>query len=444
MQFSILIIDDEPKLRQLMARILQLEGYHILEAGTISEANKILEREEITLVLSDVRLPDGNGVNYCAELKNRFPAIEIIVLTAYGTITDGVKAIQNGAFDYLTKGDDNDRILPLVSKAIDKAQLQSRVIALEKRVGQKYSFDLITGSSTAIKTAITMAKKVAVTDATVLLLGETGTGKEVFAQSIHQESKRKQKPFVAINCSAFSRDILESELFGHKAGAFTGAIKDKKGLVEEAQGGTLFLDEIGEMNPELQAKLLRVIECGEYIKVGDTKTQVVNLRFIAATNRDLKEEINTGHFREDLYYRLSVFKITLPALRDRKEDIEQLASIYLKEFNLKLNAKIRSFSPKLLDKLQHLSWKGNIRELKNLIERMVIMAEGDLLCEQDLPWEYHVETLNENSSLSLANMEKLHISKVWKLCKGNKTEAASLLNIGLTTLYRKLEEYQIS
>lgn len=444
MQFSILIIDDEPKLRQLMARILQLEGYHILEAGTISEANKILEREEITLVLSDVRLPDGNGVNYCAELKNRFPAIEIIVLTAYGTITDGVKAIQNGAFDYLTKGDDNDRILPLVSKAIDKAQLQSRVIALEKRVGQKYSFDLITGSSTAIKTAITMAKKVAVTDATVLLLGETGTGKEVFAQSIHQESKRKQKPFVAINCSAFSRDILESELFGHKAGAFTGAVKDKKGLVEEAQGGTLFLDEIGEMNPELQAKLLRVIECGEYIKVGDTKTQVVNLRFIAATNRDLKEEINTGHFREDLYYRLSVFKITLPALRDRKEDIEQLASIYLKEFNLKLNAKIRSFSPKLLDKLQHLSWKGNIRELKNLIERMVIMAEGDLLCEQDLPWEYHVETLNENSSLSLANMEKLHISKVWKLCKGNKTEAASLLNIGLTTLYRKLEEYQIS
>ena len=444
MQFSILIIDDEPKLRQLMARILQLEGYHILEAGTISEANKILEREEITLVLSDVRLPDGNGVNYCAELKNRFPAIEIIVLTAYGTITDGVKAIQNGAFDYLTKGDDNDRILPLVSKAIDKAQLQSRVIALEKRVGQKYSFDLITGSSTAIKTAITMAKKVAVTDATVLLLGETGTGKEVFAQSIHQESKRKQKPFVAINCSAFSRDILESELFGHKAGAFTGAVKDKKGLVEEAQGGTLFLDEIGEMNPELQAKLLRVIECGEYIKVGDTKTQVVNLRFIAATNRDLKEEINTGHFREDLYYRLSVFKITLPALRDRKEDIEQLASIYLKEFNLKLNAKIRSFSPKLLDKLQHLSWKGNIRELKNLIERMVIMAEGDLLCEQDLPWEYHVETLNENSSLSLANMEKLHISRVWKICKGNKTEAARLLNIGLTTLYRKLEEYQIS
>ncbi|MDB5011844.1 MAG: two component, sigma54 specific, transcriptional regulator, Fis family [Daejeonella sp.] len=443
MQFSILIIDDEPRLRELMGRILQLEGYHILEAGTISEANKILEREEITLVLSDVRLPDGNGVNYCADLKNRFPAIEIIVLTAYGTIADGVKAIKNGAFDYLTKGDDNDRILPLVCKAIDKAQLHSRVIALEKRVGQKYSFDSITGDSPTIKNAITMAKKVAVTDATVLLLGETGTGKEVFAQSIHQESKRKQKPFVAINCSAFSRDILESELFGHKAGAFTGALKDKKGLVEEAQGGTLFLDEIGEMNPELQAKLLRVIECGEYIKVGDTKTQVVNLRFIAATNRDLKEEISTGHFREDLYYRLSVFKITLPALRDRKEDIEQLAYFYLKEFNVKLNAKIKSFSPQLLNKLQHLSWKGNIRELKNLIERLVIMAEGEVLTEQDLPWEYHLETIDESSSLSLANMEKLHISKVWKLCKGNKTEAAHLLNIGLTTLYRKLEEYQI-
>lgn len=440
---SILIIDDEPKLRELLARILRLEGYRILQAESIKSAEIVLEREEVHLVLSDVRLPDGNGVDFCKVIKSRYPAIEVIVLTAYGTISDGVKAMQNGAFDYLTKGDDNERIIPLTSKAFEKIKLHARIKELEHKVSQKYSFEKVTGESVAIKQAIDLAKKVAKTDATVLLTGETGTGKEVFAQSIHHDSKRCHKSFVAINCSAFSREILESELFGHKAGAFTGAVKDKRGLLEEADGGTLFLDEIGEMSPDLQAKLLRVLESGEYIKVGETKSSKVDMRLIAATNRNLQEEIKTGHFREDLYYRLSTFKITLPSLRDRKEDISLLARHYLDEFNLKCDGRVRELSPGLLNKMQQLNWRGNVRELKNVMERMVILANGDILLEEDLPIEYRLESNADNPGLSLDNIEKAHIQKVLIITQGNKAEAAKILNIGLTTLYRKIDEYQI-
>ena len=440
---SILIIDDEPKLRELLARILKLEGYKIIEADSVKAAESILQKEEIQIVLSDVRLPDGNGVELCKVIKDKFPLIEIIVLTAYGTISDGVKAIQNGAFDYIVKGDDNERIIPLISKAFEKIKLQARIRELESKVSRKYSFDKITGESTAIKQAISLAQKVAQTDATVLLNGETGTGKEVFAQSIHQASKRSSKSFVAINCSAFSREILESELFGHAAGAFTGALKNKKGLLEEADGGTLFLDEIGEMSADLQAKLLRVLESGEYIRVGETKVSKVNLRLIAATNRDLQEEIKSGNFREDLYYRISVFRIVLPALRERSEDIPLIASSYLDEFNLKANQKVKDMSEGLKEKLKQLPWKGNVRELKNVMERMIILAEGETLTEADLPLEYQLETCNNLSSLSLDGIEKAHIQKVLHLAKGNKAEAAKILNIGLTTLYRKIEEYQL-
>ena len=441
---SILIIDDEQKLRDLLSRILKLEGYRILEADCVKAAESILQREEIQIVLSDVRLPDGNGVELFKIIKDKYPTIEIIVLTAYGTISDGVRAIQNGAFDYIVKGDDNERIIPLISKAFEKIKLQARIKELECKVSKKYSFDKITGESVAIKQAIALAQKVAQTEATVLLTGETGTGKEVFAQSIHQASKRSTKSFVAINCSAFSREILESELFGHAAGAFTGALKNKKGLLEEADWGTLFLDEIGEMSHDLQAKLLRVLESGEYIRVGETKVSKVNLRLIAATNRNLLEEIKSGNFREDLYYRISVFRIILPALRERNEDIPLIADSYLDEFNLKSNQKVKGLSAGLKDKLKQLPWKGNVRELKNVMERMVILAEGDVLTEADLPLEHQLETVNNASSLSLDGIEKAHIQKVLHLTKGNKAEAAKILNIGLTTLYRKIEEYQLS
>jgi len=294
MKSSILIIDDELKLSALLARILEMEGFRVFQAPTAKAAIRILEHEDIMVVLSDVKLPDANGVELVKKIKEIKPHIEVINLTAYGSIGDGVTAIKNGAFDYLTKGDDNDKIIPLVNKAMDKATLQYRVNTLEKQVDTRRGFSIVLGKSAAITEAVKLAKKVSATDATVLLLGETGTGKEVFAEAIHQESLRKHKPFVAVNCSAFSKELLESELFGYKAGAFTGATKDKKGLFEEAGGGTIFLDELGEMGHELQAKLLRVLENGSFIKLGETKTTKVDVRLIAATNRNLQKRPMKG------------------------------------------------------------------------------------------------------------------------------------------------------
>lgn len=440
---TILIIDDEEKLRRLLKRIISLEGFDVIEAGSFKEAARQLDKEVPDVVLCDVKLPDGNGVDFIKEIKAKHPSTEIILLTAYGNIADGVKAMRNGAFDYITKGDDNDKIIPLLHRAFDKVHLAKKLEHLQKQAGHKYSFDSIIGESVEIKDAIMTAKKVAATDATVLLLGETGTGKEVFAQAIHHNSSRSNKSFVAVNCSSFSKELLESELFGHKAGAFTGAIKDKKGLFEEANGGTIFLDEIGEMPSELQSKLLRVLEAGEFIKVGDTKTIRVNVRIIAATNRDLQKEIEAGHFRSDLYYRLSVFQITLPSLRERETDIRALAAHFAELFAAKTNKPVPVLANDYLEVLQHYQWPGNIRELKNIIERSVILNEDGILSVKDLP----LELRSNNSSYSvfdLAGVEKMHIQKVLKHAKGNKTEAARLLNIGLTTLYRKIEEYHIS
>ncbi|KQC00734.1 sigma-54 dependent transcriptional regulator [Pedobacter sp. Hv1] len=442
MSSTILIIDDESKIRSLLARIIELEGFAVLQAQNAKEGLKMISNHDVVVVISDVKLPDANGVELVKQMKAIKPYIEIINLTAYGTIADGVLAIKNGAFDYLTKGDDNDKIIPLVYKAIAKAELQLRVYELESKIVGKYSFKHILGNSKAIKEAITLAEKVAVTDTTVLLLGETGTGKEVFAQAIHFESPRNLKPFVALNCSGFSPELLESELFGYKAGAFTGANKDKKGLLEEANGGTLFLDEIGEMNLDLQAKLLRVLENQSFIKIGATTTSQVNVRIIAATNRNLKEQADAGHFRLDLYYRLSVFIIPLPALRERKADITLLADFYLAEFAKKVNRPKLKMEDKLLTALTKHNWKGNVRELKNVMERLVILADTNTLHTAQLPNEFFIDTPQSNA-LDLQTIEKQHIQKVLAHTKGNKTETARLLNIGLTTLYRKIEEYQL-
>lgn len=442
---TLLIIDDEEKLRKLLARILSLEGYTVLEAATGKDGLKKLEHEHIDLVLSDVKLPDANGVELTQTIRSKYPSAEVIVLTAYGTIADGVKAIKNGAFDYITKGDDNDKIIPLVSMAMSRSLERQEIVRLSKP-GNKYSFDQIIGSSNQLKEAVLLAKKVAGTDATVLLLGETGTGKEVFAQAIHEDSLRKTKAFVAINCGAFSKDLLESELFGYRAGSFTGATKDKAGLFEEANGGTIFLDEIGEMNIDLQAKLLRVLETGEFLKIGDTKVTKVNVRIIAATNRDLKTESEQGHFRSDLFYRLSVFQIKLPPLRERIKDIEDIANFFLRYFSLKNKKNITSMTPEYLKKLQAYPWEGNIRELKNIMERAVILCDTNELTPDELPYEILFSTSPSSSALTsfdLASVEKMHIQKVLRHTGGNKTEAARLLNIGLTTLYRKIDEYKL-
>ncbi len=441
---KLLIIDDEERLRNLMARILQLEGYEVSTASTGREGLKKLQQDPVNVVLSDVKLPDINGIELTEQIKKSWPATEVIVLTAFGTINDGVRAIKLGAFDYITKGDDNERIIPLVSKAMDKAQLQERVMELESKLNDKFGFERIIGRSPAITEAIRLAQKVAQTETTVLLLGETGTGKEVFAEAIHQASSRKGKPFVAVNCSAFTKELLESELFGHKTGSFTGATKDKKGLFEEANGGTIFLDEMGELDLELQAKLLRVLESQQFLKVGDTKPTQVNVRILAATNRDLQAEIETSQFRADLYYRLSVFQITLPALRERTKDIPLLAEYFMQYFASKIKKNVSRISATFLEKIEAYRWPGNIRELKNIIERAVILSDGPELDETLLPYEIQQASYRTDTSLSafdLSAVEKLHIQRVLNHTHGNRAEAARLLNIGIATLYRKLKEY---
>lgn len=441
---TILILDDEEKLRRLLARLIEYEGFEVLQAGDCKSAEKILNSREIDVFICDVKLPDGNGIEFAKKMKMNFAIVEIILLTAYGNIPDGVTAIKNGAFDYITKGDDNNKIIPLIHKAIEIVDLNKRVKLLEKQLSKRYSFSSIIGSSKQITQAKNLASTVSKTDATVLLTGETGTGKEVFAQAIHYNSDRAGKNFVAINCAVISRDLLESELFGHIAGSFTGALRDQKGLFKEADNGTVFLDEIAEMSVDLQSKLLRVLETGEFFKIGETKPTKVNIRIVAATNKNLLKCIENGTFRQDLYYRLSGFIINLPSLRERPGDIKDFIFNFAETASAKSKKKIDNITSDYIQIIQLHSWPGNIRELKNTIERSVILMENGILSAQTLPFDL----INTNSQinpepLTLSFAEKSQITKVLSLTNGNKTEAARILDVALTTLYRKLSEYGI-
>lgn len=444
---KILVVDDEEKLRKLLARIIELEGFEVHQAPDLKTASKKLEQVAIDLILCDVKLPDGNGVAFVEQVKLKYPLVEIILLTAYGNIPDGVQAIKNGAFDYITKGDDNNKILPLLYRALERVAINHSLQEATLETATITGFDQVIGISSNFLTTIQLAKRVAPTNATVLLTGETGTGKEVFAQAIHRGSTRVNHNFVAVNCSAFSKELLESELFGHKAGSFTNAMKDQKGLFEEAHQGTLFLDEIGEMPVELQAKLLRVLETGEFLKIGETRPTKVDVRILAATNRNLEKEIKAGQFREDLYYRISVFEIYLPALRERIEDIPLLAERFRKQFAQEQAAPVNGISFEALEAMKAYPWPGNIRELRNALERAIILCTTTHVRVCDLPYELQEQgtPLPEGSTaLDLASVEKQHIQKVLAHTKGNKTKTAELLGIALTTLYRKMTEYAIN
>lgn len=443
---KILIIDDEPTIRMLLSRILELEGYEVLKAKDRATALYTLKKQEVQVVLCDVFLPDGNGVDMVQELQQLAPAAKIILLTAHGNIPDGVQAIKNGAFDYIVKGDDNRKIIPIVNRAMDAIATELKQQGKKKIVrANTFSFDNIVGKSSALSDVISQARKVAATDVSVLINGETGTGKEVFARAIHSESQRRSEAFLALNCSAFSRELLESELFGYKAGAFTGAVKDKRGLLEEANHGTIFLDEIGEMALELQSKLLRVLETGEFVKVGDTKTTHVDVRILSATNRNLKEEIASGRFREDLYFRLSVFRIMLPPLRQRKEDILLLARQFIERYAKQIGRPAPVLSSEAKSLFLSYPWPGNVREMMNAVEHALIVCDGEIT-RHDLP----IDMLSGDTSTAdddafdLKSVERNHIIKVLHHTHGNKTETARLLKIGLTTLYRKIEEYGIT
>ncbi|RYU76444.1 sigma-54-dependent transcriptional regulator [Hymenobacter persicinus] len=444
---TLLLIDDETSLRQVLTRVLELEGYSMLTAPTAHQGLELLRQhaEQVLVVLSDVKLPDGHGLTLLPRYKQAAPLAEVVLLTAYGTIADGVRAMKEGAFDYLTKGDSDDQLVVVVDRAAEKARLQHRVADLEKKVGAQYSFASMIGESAALRQAKRLAERVAPTDSTVLLEGPTGAGKELFAQAIHQASARRNKPFVAVNCSAFPKDLLESELFGYRKGAFTGALTDKKGLLEEASGGTLFLDEIGELELNVQAKFLRVLETQTFTKLGDTRPTSVDVRLVAATNRNLRQEAETGQFRPDLYYRLAVFTVPVPGLNERREDVPLLADYFLQFFAAKLRRRLRGLEPEVLEQLGRHDWRGNVRELKNVLERAAILAEGDTLTTDDLPAEFHYwsadANLDEASDKTLRSLEKRQIRQVLHETGGNKMEAARQLGIGTKTLYRKIQEY---
>lgn len=465
---SILIVEDEANIRSLLAKILGLEGYKIFEASDVAAGRETLRNETIHLVLTDVNLPDANGIDFTKYIKKEYPLIEVVVLTAFSNVKDGVQAMKLGAFDYLAKGDGDERLPLVVQKAMEKAALNRKLQEMEFRLDSKSSFSKIVGNSQPVQRMLELAKKVAVTDTTVLLLGETGTGKELLAEAIHLASRRRKGSFVAINCAAIPKDLQESELFGHKKGAFTGASSDKKGYFEAADRGTIFLDELGEMSPELQAKLLRVLETRMLNRVGETEPIPVDIRIIAATNRELVNDDNEA-FRRDLYYRLSAFTIDLPALRDRKEDIDILVMHLLKEHAERANKSISSINPEFLDYLKRYNWPGNIRELRNVVERAIILADTDRLTPDALPNEIlnqstsvaanHSVGISNPTTLStpaaggdfssdaglvdLKSVEQAHILKTLELTNGNKSEAAKRLDIGLATLYRKLKEYGI-
>ena len=448
---TILLIDDETQLRTVVGRLLELEGYTVLQASDARRGLQTLHdhADEVLLVLSDVKLPDGHGVELLPRFKAQAPLAEVVLMTAYGTVADGVRAMKAGAFDYLTKGDSDDQLLVVAERAVEKARLQRRVADLERQVaGAQSTFDAIIGHAPALEAAKHLARQVAPTDATVLLGGPTGAGKELFAQAIHGASGRRNKAFVAVNCSAFSRELLESELFGYKKGAFTGAQADKKGLIEEANGGTLFLDEIGELELGLQAKLLRVLETQEFLKIGDTKPTRVNVRLVAATNRNLKQEADAGRFRPDLYYRLSVFEVQVPPLSARRADVPALVAFYSRQLAAKLTRQPLVLTAEALRALQAYAWPGNVRELRNVLERAAILTPaGQPLALDGLPLEVQLAAATPagpataDDARSLRRVEEEHIRRILLEAGGNKTEAARVLGIGLTTLYRKVQEY---
>ncbi len=435
---TILIIDDEEKIRTLLARLLQLEGYEVRTSPDARTGLSLLQRQSFDVILCDVRLPDVNGIELIPRIKTIRPESEIIMITAFGTIPDGVKAIKQGASDYITKGEGEEQILPTIARAMEWVKMRKD---LNQTEGKLFTFDQIISRSPAMQDAVSLAHKVAPTDASVLLLGETGTGKEVFAQAIHSGSPRLGKRFVAVNCSALGRELLESELFGYRKGAFTGADNDKPGLFEEADKGTLFLDEIGEMPLDLQAKLLRVLETGQFIKPGDTKETTVDVRIIAATNRQLKQESDEGRFRTDLYYRLQTFIIELPPLRNRPEDLTGLVQYFTNYLGQKLKKPVEYITPAFFDYLLRFHFPGNVRELRNMLERAVILAPGSELTPDLLP--SGPEATKPSSEQDLESIERDHIIRILKHTRGNKTQAAEILNIGLATLYRKIQKYNI-
>jgi two-component system response regulator HydG len=443
---TILIVDDEESHRLMLRAHLEQEGFVTLEAIDGQEAIAKVAERNVDLILMDIRMPRLDGMEALLRIRQINPTVPVIMMTAYGSIDSAVQALQAGAADYLTKPLDSNELIVKVQKALRYHQLEEENVLYREQLGIRFDFSRIIGKSAKMHELFDMLATVAPTEATVLLLGESGTGKEIIANAIHQNSQRKERPYVKVNCAALPETLLESELFGHEKGAFTGAIEKKKGRFERADGGTIFLDEIGEMSLTTQTKILRVLQEREFEPVGGTKTVKVDVRIIAATNKNLEEEVKKGKFREDLFYRINVVPLTIPPLRERTEDIPLLSAHFLRLYGEKNKRMLKGFADGVLDALMNYEWPGNVRELENIIERTVIMSRGDTITFADLPPAIagaHETARNTSPAISLKEMERETITKTLQQTGGNRTKTAALLGITRKTLQNKIKEYGI-
>ncbi len=449
---SILVVDDKDSMRNMLTETLTDVGYRVDSAPDGLKAIELVKNKSYDVVVTDLRMPDISGLEVLSEAKNADLDTSVIVMTAYGTIEDAVEAMKKGAYDFLTKPFDTDHLTYLVGRALENRRLMAENTLLREEIENREGFSEIIGKNAKMIEIGELISKVSKSDASVLLQGESGTGKELFARAIHKLSLRQDKPFLAINCAAIPRELLENELFGSEKGAFTGAHARKMGKFEIAHTGTIFLDEIGDMEMSLQAKLLRVLQQKNFERLGGTKTVDVDVRVIAATNMDLNELIRQKRFREDLYYRLSVFPIQIPPLRDRVDDVAELSGHFITKFCLEMNKPVKELSKKAAELMEKYHWPGNVRELENTIERAVILAEGKKITPDHLAIRLRRDDeirlregagLKEIGAAAQARAEKATIIRILKQVRGNKRKAARTLKIDYTTLFDKIKKYDI-
>lgn len=444
---KILVVDDDPDLLELISDRLFANGFNVIKAANGIEALNAIKKEEPMIVFLDLQMPKMSGIDVLKTIKKEGINVTVIVISAFGTIESAVEAIKEGAYDFIVKPFDPTHLEVVINKVLEREGLKSAKEYLSSQIGERYRF--IIGNNPKMAEIVEMGKKVANSKSTVLLLGESGTGKEVIARSIHQWSDRTKGPFIPVNCVALSENLLESELFGHEKGAFTGAIQQKKGKLELADSGTLFLDEVGDISPSLQAKLLRVLQDHEFERVGGTKYIKVDIRVVAATNRDLNKAIADGKFREDLYYRLNVVNIKMPALRDRSDDIPILAGYFVNKFSIEMKKDVKKISNEAMNILLQYHWPGNIRELQNVIERGVVLCNGKELLPEDLPLlpqpASAIQTMpSANFHDSVKEFKKQLIREALKKNQGSQAKAADLLDLQRTYLSRLIKELDIN
>jgi len=445
---AVLVVEDDRPSADALAKLLRSFGHESVVAADVTAALRVLDNAAVDVIVADMKMPGVDGIDFLMMARDRWPAVPFIILTGFATIETAVEAMRRGAYEYLTKPVDAEKLELALAKALERRRLELENLELKHRLFERYSFDRIIGRSKPMQRIYDLITRIAPTNATVLIYGESGTGKELIADSIHYNSRRRDKPMVKLNCAALAEGVLESELFGHERGSFTGAVRRRVGRFEQADGGTLFLDEVSEIPPATQVKLLRVLEDGVFQRVGGTQNVATDVRLIAATNVQLEEAVAAGRFREDLYYRLKVVTVEVPPLRERTEDIPLLVDAFIREFNAKNNLDIKGVDDDVIWVFRAYGWPGNVRELRNVVESMAIMARGQRLTKADIPPNINRSVADVNAGvragMRLDDVERYIIGATLKEARGNRTQTAKILGIGLRTLQRKLKEYGIS